>query len=676
MSHNKWVGLLLINALLMAAVIVYFQSLGPFNFTFDAMYAMCLIAIGTFVYLNTTVVSSVKWFILMMYMVAWILVLLNGGDYLYYGIARILMSFAPNVLFMFYVHFTHIPKKRLYYKWNTLLLLSTALTAIALLSFVTVLSYVLFLHMLFAIVICFGLSVHYNARQREALGKDRKVLNISIAISLFPFIAAYTFLRNFVPGELKYYSIFTIIALPIVVAYLLIKRNGLQVSLNYRLIARLSGLGLGVMALFYSFCVYAMGLAASQTLLLTAVASTLIYGYMLLQGYLSARQLYSLNGTKERLEKERQELLRKMSYDDYLSTLSGLIRQFIDRTIPLDGSLVIWKENNRCYVLEQNGVFEQFSLKRFDLNELKDEMSTLTYLDSSYLCFPLTYKKAVNGWLVAGHKIDRGKFTDKELQTMSMVADTVSEILKTTEILHEHQQRFVALPSLSYEQYFNISLIHKTEEIRKSLSHYLHDEVLQVILAARNMTESLSTQDKEIQTLILDTLNELNASIRERLFDIYPTTLADLGLYQSLSALCGKLKAGAVQQPQLKIRLESDPNLEIDGELQYLVFRTAKELLQNAVKHAQASEIVVSLHVTSDGLLLLDVLDDGVGFDFGDAVEEDAAASSIGLLSIKQEMKLVRGDFSIRRNDGPGMHIHIKIPMKGGTEDGHAHYAV
>ncbi|REK74233.1 sensor histidine kinase [Paenibacillus paeoniae] len=676
MSHNRWVGLLLINALLMAAVIVYFQSLGPYNFTFDAMYAICLIVIGTFVYLNTTAVSSVKWFILMMYMVAWIIILLNGRDYLYYGIARILMSFAPNVLFMFYIHFTHIPKKRLYYKWSTLLLISTVVTSFALLSFVTNLSYVLFIHILFAICICFGLSIHYNARQREALGKDRKVLNISIAISLFPFIASYTFLRNFIPGELKSYSIFTIIALPIVVAYLLIKRNGLQVSFNYRLLGKLALLGIGVMTLFYFFCVYAMELSPTQTLLLIAVASTLIYGYMLLQGYLSTRQLYALNQTKERLEKERQEILRKMSYDDYLSTLSNMIRQFIDRTISLDGSLVIWKENNRCYVLEQNGVFEPFSLKKFDLNQLKDEMSSLTYRESSYLSFPLTYKKTVNGWLVIGHKIDRNKFTDKEIQTLNMLSDTVSEILKTTEILHEHQQRFLYLPSISYEEYVNVSLVQKVEDIRKSLSYYLHDEVLQIILAARNMTEAMSTQDKDIQKLLLDTLNELNASIREKLFDIYPTTLADLGLYQSLSVLCGKLKAAAVQQPQLRIRLESDPNLEVDEELQYMVFRTAKELLQNAVKHARANEIVVSLNVTDDRLILLDVVDDGIGFDFGGAGKEGAVTSHIGLLSIKQETKLVHGEFSIRRNDGSGMHIHIKIPMKGGTGSGHAHYAV
>lgn len=674
MTNNKWAGLILINALLMAVTTVFFYSTGAAGLTSDVIFASVLAVIGTIVYLNTSAVPAAKWFIILMYMAAWILLLLNGPSRLYYGIGRVIMGFAPNVLFIFFMHFTHLPRKRLYRKWSTLLLLSALVTSSALLSFRMYLSYMLFLHLLFAVFCCVWMSVRYNSKQRRILGRDRMILNVSISLSFLPVIIAYTFLRNFIPDTLKYYSIYTLIALPIAVAYILIKRNGLQTSIDYVFLIRLALLALAGTSLFLLFCYYVIRIPIMESLLLLAAACVIFYSYSLFQKHLSTRQLHIVNQTKEKLEKERLEILQKMTYDHYLTTLSNLIKQFIDRTIALNGTLIIWKENERSYILEQNGVFEHFSLKKFGSHQLKETVDTLTFEEKTYFCFPLKYKKSVNGWLVTGHKTDKDKFTAEDVNTLTILADTISEILKTTEILHENQRRYIYLPSIRYEDYLNVAVVQKVEEIRKSLSLYLHDDILQSILAIRNMTEALQTAQTDIQQLLLNTLSELNTSIRDKMFDIYPTTLTDLGLYQSLGILCGKLKAAAVQQPHLKIRLESDQNIEVDEELQYAVFRTAKELLQNAIKHAEASEIILSLHVL-DRILWLDVMDDGKGFGLADNLTEESFTHHIGLLSVKQEINTLHGEFSIKRNAVSGTHIQIKIPMKGAGFE-HAHHVV
>ncbi|KGE19801.1 sensor histidine kinase [Paenibacillus wynnii] len=676
MINKRWISFILFNALLLFVCVVYFSSFNTVGFASDVVFTCLLTGVGTVVYLNTSAVPSAKWFIVLMYMTAWILLLLNGPSRFYFGIGRVFMSLAPNVLFIFFIHFTNLPLKRLYYKLSSLLLLSALATSLALLSFRIYLSYAFFFHLLFAAFCCGWISIYYNFKQRKILSRDRMILNVSIAISFMPFVITNTFLRQFLPDTIKLYSIYTLIALPVAVGYILIKRNGLQTSIDGFFLGKLALLALAGTSLFLSFSLYVIRISLIRSLLLLLVAYIIFYCYLLFQRHLSTRQLYILTQTKEKLEKERLEILQKMTYDHYLSTLSNLIKQFIDKTISLNGTLIIWVENNRSYILEQSGIFEHFSLKKFDQSQLKERIDTITFEQKSCFSFPLKYKKIVNGWLITGQKSDKDKFTSEDMNTMIILADTICEILKTTEILHESQRRYVHLPNIRYEDYLNVSFVQKVEGIRKSLALYLHDDILQSILAMRNMTEALQTPQRDIQELILNTFSDLNTSIRDKMFDIYPTTLTDLGLYQSLGILCKKLNIEAVQQPDLKIRLESDYNLEVDKELQYTVFRTVKELLQNAIKHAEASEIIISLKVSDIRILLIDVIDDGKGFDIGvNMLEEKLYTNHIGLLSAKQEINTLHGEFSIKSNLLSGTHIQIKIPMKGTGEE-YAHHVV
>ncbi|WP_172196877.1 sensor histidine kinase [Saccharibacillus qingshengii] len=444
----------------------------------------------------------------------------------------------------------------------------------------------------------------------------------------------------------------------------MIKRSGLQTRYNYLLILRLTSIALAGTFLFVGFSYYVVELTVFDSLLLLLIASITVYAYLTAQKGISNRQLQTVSRTKEKLEKERLDILQKITYDHYLTALTGLIKQLIEKTMPLDGTLIIWKEEERNYTLEQSGIFEDFSLDQLNQGQLHEHIENITIDGELYFAFPLLYKKTLNGWMIVGHKSSGGKFTVQEVETLSLLADTVCEIFKTTEILQENQRRYVYLPSLRYEDYQNVNITRSTEKIRKEMALYLHDDILQSILAVRHMCEAISGVDPEIRALIVDTLDELNGSIRDKMFDVYPTTLQDLGLYQSLGVLCRKLQEEAVGQPDLRIRLEAEMELEVEEELEYTVFRTVKELLKNAVKHAEANEIVVSLDISDEGVLLGDVVDDGKGFDIERQLGAPVEGNHIGLLSVKQEMNSLGGELTIRHNVDAGMHIHFKIPLE------------
>ncbi|WP_191089577.1 sensor histidine kinase [Paenibacillus spiritus] len=678
MSRSVWKGLIPAHSILLMLTVVLFKDGSPQGYGDDLLFITLLIGLGTFVYLNTSKMPAAGWFIVCMYMAAWILLLLNGPSRGYYAVGRVLMSLAPNALFMFFVHFTELPRKAPYRKWNRLLLGSALATAAALLSFRAELAYMLFLHLLVMAASCIRLSVYYRARQRRVLNWERTVLNVSIWGALLPFITAYTFLRHFLTDSVKFNTIYALILVPAAAGCILMKRSRpLRTHLNYMYLLKLTAFVLTGAALLVLFSSCLLGITLFQTLLLLYAGTILFYSCLLYQRRLATRHLNMVNQAREKMEKERQDILQKVTYDQYLSTLSNLIRQLIDRTIALDGTLIIWKEDGRSYVLEQSGVFEPFSLRKYDTRQLQESIGYFAYGTQSYYSFPLKYRNEVHGWLIAGHKRGGDKFTPDEVNTILVMADTICEILKTTEILHRGRQRRILVPTIRQEDYVNVTMKQKEEDIRKSIALYLHDDVLQPILALRNMTEVLHTRQSDVRELMLDTLGELNASIRDRMFDIYPTTLADLGLVESLGILCGKMKREAVHRPGLQIRLDAEPGLDPGGELAYALFRMIKELLTNAVKHADASEIVVSLYATDRDLLIADVTDNGKGFDSEDCEDgmESGRGLHIGLLSIRQEVSVLRGEFSIRSGGDCGTHAQIKIPLKEADKD-YAHYAV
>ncbi len=674
MTAHKRTGFIPIHALLMLVVVLYaYQANGGSSILFsDTCFAVLLVLMGTVIYLCTSKNTSSLLLLLLMYASAWIMISLNTSLSFHKIIGQPLMSLMPNLMFIFFVTFTQLPRKRLYYKWNIWLLHSSALTLVGLWSPVKLLGYLFCIHILLAILACIRMSVYYGPKQRQILNQERWLLNGAMTVSFVPFIVSVLLLRSWLPQDIRNYSIYMMIVLPAAVGYVLIKRNGIQTRYDYRFMLKLTAIAGGGAAAFVGLAYYEVGISLLQSLFLLLLASLIIYLYMMAQKAMAKRQLKEASRAKGDLEKERLEILQKITYDHYLSALSGMIKQLIDKTLPMDGTMIIWREQERSYVLEQSGIFKDFALKRLSGGQLHRQTEHVMIDGKLYFAFPLFYKETLNGWMVVGHKRAGGKFTTGEVETLSLLANTVCEILKTTEILHENQRRYVSLPSLRCEDYQNMHVTRNAEKIRKEVALYLHDDILQSILAVRRMCEVAGGEDPEIRELMLDTLDELNDSIRRKMFDIYPTTLQDLGLYQSLSILCRKLREEAVQQPHLNIRLEAEEEIGIEESLQYPVFRTLKELLQNAIKHASANEIVVSLEISEEGILLADVIDDGKGFD----IEKDldtAEVQHIGLLSVKQEINALGGEFIIRKNADSGMHLQFKLPL-GRTGNEYASY--
>jgi signal transduction histidine kinase len=155
-------------------------------------------------------------------------------------------------------------------------------------------------------------------------------------------------------------------------------------------------------------------------------------------------------------------------------------------------------------------------------------------------------------------------------------------------------------------------------------------------------------QVARLQTLAQEALDEL----RSLVFELRPPDLERDGL------------AGALRKHvELLRRLgQQDIELEVDGELpanatrDHEILRVAQEALQNALKHARAEHISVRVS-TSDGRLLLEVEDDGVGFPT-DAAE--ARSRRLGLTSMEERARRLGGTLEIRSAPDAGTTIRLE----------------
>lgn len=199
------------------------------------------------------------------------------------------------------------------------------------------------------------------------------------------------------------------------------------------------------------------------------------------------------------------------------------------------------------------------------------------------------------------------------------------------------------------------------ESERARIARELHDEVGQtltaVALRAERAADEASFQREalaEIAETVLRSLDDVHRIGRE----LRPEALDDLGLVNALIALCSRVsRHGGVR---VRRELHADlPALPRDVEL--VVYRVAQEALTNALRHAQATEVTVSLRRAGDRVVL-EVRDDGRGLP--------QTTRESGLRGMRERAMLIDADLDVRSQTGHGTDVVLGVPVVGDEQSG------
>ncbi len=206
------------------------------------------------------------------------------------------------------------------------------------------------------------------------------------------------------------------------------------------------------------------------------------------------------------------------------------------------------------------------------------------------------------------------------------------------------------------------SLFTTQEEERKRLARELHDDMNQRMAMLANEVNLLERDLPGSPDLIRDQLRSLRERV-ERLSDdlrraahqLHPSSLEHFGLVAALESYCPDFSK--LYPIRLKFTHRGVP-ASIPFDVSLCLYRIAQECLHNIAKHSGAKEATLALRGDKKGLLLA-VIDKGEGFD-PDMVADQ---SGLGIVGIRERVRLVGGSVSIHSRAGHGTAIDVRVPL-------------
>jgi len=224
------------------------------------------------------------------------------------------------------------------------------------------------------------------------------------------------------------------------------------------------------------------------------------------------------------------------------------------------------------------------------------------------------------------------------------------------------QHRFL-IEKQEMEHRYNSELMQSRLEVQeqtlKNLSAELHDNIAQVLGMAKMQMHALADRAdtdtknhvQETAQLVGDAIND----IRNMSHMMNGAYVLKNGLHDSIEKDLARISSALRIKCNFNV---SGKPIDLDEDKELILFRVIQECVTNAVKHGSPYSVEVSLNYQS-GALNVAIIDDGKGFD----PEQHNKTAGLGLMNIKERVRLLKGTVEITSGSEKGTHIQLYIPQ-------------
>jgi signal transduction histidine kinase len=201
-------------------------------------------------------------------------------------------------------------------------------------------------------------------------------------------------------------------------------------------------------------------------------------------------------------------------------------------------------------------------------------------------------------------------------------------------------------------------LVESQEQERARIGRELHDDINQRLAMLAVELEQLKDNPSDVpgrvQELLKQTI-EISNDVQALSHELHSSKLEYLGAIKGMKSWCKEFSER--QGIQIEFR-NTEARTSVAPEIGLCLFRVLQEALHNAVKHSGASQVDVQLREDSDDIHLV-VSDSGRGFDSETAMQ----SPGLGLMSMRERVRLVNGTIAVESTLGGGTTIHVRAPL-------------
>ena len=269
-------------------------------------------------------------------------------------------------------------------------------------------------------------------------------------------------------------------------------------------------------------------------------------------------------------------------------------------------------------------------------------------------CIPLRSGLNVYGVMLFAHP-DKDFFTNVNREVLDIIGNQAMIAIQNARLYQDLVQE--------KERMMDIQ-----EEARKKQARDLHDGPTQSIAAiamrvnfARRLMERDTNAAADELTKIEDLARRTTKEIRHMLFMLRPLVLESQGLTAAFESMADKMKETYEQNVLVSVDQELLP--ELDMGKQGVIFYIAEEAVTNARKHAIADNVWIRLKAVKGNLALLEIEDDGEGYDVSAVDASYEHRGSLGMVNMRERTELLSGILKIESVKGQGTKVRVLIPL-------------
>jgi signal transduction histidine kinase len=265
----------------------------------------------------------------------------------------------------------------------------------------------------------------------------------------------------------------------------------------------------------------------------------------------------------------------------------------------------------------------------------------------------------------------RGEVIFDEDGAKTAIIGTIHDVTERRE-LEEQVARFAERDRIEAERAEGRRRLAASRELeRVRLARELHDGPVQNLLAisyalAANHRvpankHSGANGDSPFEKIRQDILGVV-AELRNTIVELRPPGLTEFGLAAALEGYVAELnRRNGEELPEIIVDLDGLAE-DLPDSVAITVFRIAQEGLRNALRHAQAREVRISLS-REDDHLRLQICDDGQGFRFPARINDLAERGHFGLIGLVERVDQANGEIEIDSASGKGTTINVSMPI-------------